>query len=161
MKLSILSCATILALAFVTPARAATPSGGVAFGATLFDRQVDFRVFFERVAVFAGYVDSSRKIDCRSDLLADCAYDPTQPRSGPTDIHQSDAYGEFTAPDGRPYAWVYLNDRNLWVVVDRERNWATHQLMSNYQHDLVDGTGDVIADHRILEDLVTSILEGD
>jgi hypothetical protein len=47
-------------------------------------------------------------------------YDPTQPRQDASDIHYSDAYGQFTGPDGFQYIWCYLPGRNEWVVARQD-----------------------------------------
>jgi hypothetical protein len=64
--------------------------------------------------------------------LITCAYDPTIPRSGPADIHHSNALGEFVGPDGDPWIWDYVQPRNLWIAVDENRSPATYALVVDY-----------------------------
>ena len=51
-------------------------------------------------------------------------WSPTIPRSGPADIHHSNALGEFVGPDGDPWIWDYVQPRNRWIAVDENREEA-------------------------------------
>lgn len=62
-----------------------------------------------------------------------CAYDPTTPRSGPTDIHHSNALGEFVGPDGDPWIWDYVQPRNQWIAVDENQSPTNYALVVAYE----------------------------
>jgi hypothetical protein len=107
-------------------------------GGYIFDRKEDFLSFFREIAAQNEYVDAPNHVDCTASADAPtCTYDPRTPRSYQQDTHHSDQFNEFLGPDGRRYIWVYLKDRNQWVVADRDRNTATYTIMHNYTTDVI------------------------
>ena len=63
----------------------------------------------------------------------------------PADTHLSDDYHELVGPDGRRYTWVYVQDRNTWVVADRDRNTATYKILNDYNVSVIKGEDDGIS----------------
>jgi hypothetical protein len=96
--------------------------------------------FFRSLAVTHG------RLGCTS--LETCTYDPTKRRVVPADTHLSDDYHEFVAPDGRRYAWVYVQDRHTWVFADRDRNTATYKIVNDYNLGVIKGEDDGVSPGR-------------
>jgi len=117
-------------------------------GGRVFGRLDDFIQYFRDIAFENNFYDPVNGIDCR-ERSNDCKYDPRTPRGYLQDTHFSDPYNEFLGPDARRYIWVYVPDRNQWVVADRDRNSATYTVMRNYTTDVIlqkdDGNGGVTA----------------
>lgn len=103
-------------------------------GGRVFLRERDMLDFFRGLAVRHG------KLGCTA--IETCTYDPTKKRVVPADTQLSDEYHEFVAPDGRRYAWVYVQDRNAWVFADRDRNTATYKILNDYNVDVIKGEDD-------------------
>jgi len=96
--------------------------------AFVFDRHVDFLDFFRQRAL-----TSDPALCGGGTTVSTCAYDPTIPRSGPADIHHSNALGEFVGPDGDPWIWDYVQPRNHWIAVDENRSPTTYALVVEYE----------------------------
>jgi hypothetical protein len=108
-------------------------------GGHTFYREVDFLTYFQDIAVqnnFKVSIPGGVNIDCTQGL-ASCNYDPRTPRAYPTDTFYSDSYNRFLGPDTRRWIWVYMQDRNEWVVADQDRNVSTYPTMYNYTTDVV------------------------
>lgn len=98
-------------------------------GGIIFTRQKDLQDYFRALAVKHG------KLGCTS--LETCTYDPLRPRADAAEQQQSDQLNEFVGPDGRRWAWAYIQDRNTWVVVDRDRNTATYKMVNDYALEIL------------------------
>ncbi len=107
-------------------------------GGRIFHRERDVLDFFRALAV------KHHQLGCTT--LETCDYNPMIRRVVPADTHLSDDYHEFIGPDGRRYTWVYVQDRNTWVVADRDRNTATYKILNDYNISIIraedDGVGD-------------------
>jgi hypothetical protein len=108
-------------------------------GGFIFSRLDDFLGYFRDIAHQVGFVDPVNKLDCSPSPGpgTNCNYDPRTPRAYQDDLLYSDVYNEFLGPDGRRYIWVYVPDRNQWVVADRDRNTATYTILRNYTTDVI------------------------
>jgi hypothetical protein len=116
-------------------------------GGQTFSRLEDFLAFFRLLAVQSNATDPNYADTfdgCSS--VPTCTYDPTIRRRNDTtaanDIHHSDLFNEFVGPDNRRYSWAYLKDRNTWVVVDRDRNTASYQIIRTYNQDVINQEDD-------------------
>ena len=69
--------------------------------------------------------------------VASCPYDPRVKQARTTDVNHSDGYNEFLGPDNRRYAWIFVQDRNQCVVVDRDRNTAAYLIVRQYNTDVI------------------------
>jgi len=106
-------------------------------GGYVFYRQQDFLDFFK------GLATKYNTVGCTdTEKLEDCTYDPSIPRDGSSDIHHSDDYNEFVGPDNRRWAWAYIQDRNTWVAVDRDRNTAAYIIVHAFNADVKHGEDD-------------------
>lgn len=112
-------------------------------GGKVFVRERDMLEFFRSMAVKHG------RYGCTT--TESCTYDPTKHRVVPADIQLSDEYNEFVGPDGRRYAWVYVQDRNTWVFADRDRNTATYKIVNDYNIDIIKGEDDGVSPGRAYE----------
>jgi hypothetical protein len=95
------------------PCEAPAPTSGDAY----FTRLDDFLGYFRLLAV-----GDQPALCGGGSTLETCAYDPRAPRADSSDIHHSDPLNEFIAPDGDPFIWVYLPDKNVWIVADARRS---------------------------------------
>ena len=103
-------------------------------GGFQFARQQDFLDYFRAIAV------KYNKNGCTD--VANCSYDPRPPKENESDIYHSDAYNEFTAPDGKRWAWAFIPSRNQWLAVDRDRNIASYLVVRAYNADIVNQQDD-------------------
>jgi hypothetical protein len=102
-------------------------------GGHVFYRERDFLDYFRGLAV-------QRNVYCPEPLTLDtCSYDPRARRSSVADAGHSDDFNEFIGPDNRRWAWTYVQDRNAWVVVDRDRNTASYQIVRSYNNLVIHG----------------------
>lgn len=99
--------------------------------ATTSSRDEDFEVYFRNIAVLVGYVDASRGANCTRGLTH-CTYDPTERRNSPTDVHYSDALNRFTAPDGTPWVWLYVQRLNEWFIAEESVAPVAYNLILTY-----------------------------
>jgi hypothetical protein len=106
-------------------------------GARVFFRKRDYLDFFRDLAVTHG------KHGCTD--INTCTYDPTVARITATDEVHSDVYHEFIGPDGRRYSWVYIEDRNVWMFCDQDRNTAMYKMMRDYNAEVVRGEDDGVS----------------
>jgi hypothetical protein len=106
-------------------------------GGRVFTRERDILDHFRALAVKHG------KYGCTT--LDNCNYNPMLRRVVPADTHLSDDYHEFVGPDGRRYTWVYVQDRNTWVVVDRDRNTASYKILNDYNIAVIKGEDDGVS----------------
>jgi hypothetical protein len=124
------------------PARAESQdwAGGHTFG-----RLEDFLAFFRDIAMTANFkvsIPAGANIDCSTDNIDACNYDPRIKRAYPGDQFYSDPYNRFLGPDGRRWIWAYLQDRNEWIAADQDRNTATYVTIYNYTSDVIFGQDD-------------------
>jgi hypothetical protein len=103
-------------------------------GGRLFTRLDDFLAFLRQLALVSSLVDPAHHVDCSPGGVdaGACEYDPRTPRLGPSDVHYSNALNEFVGPDGRPYIWIFIPDRNEWVLADANHSPATYALVLQY-----------------------------
>jgi hypothetical protein len=110
-------------------------------GGKVFFREQDFLNFFRTLQVqFHTKMSPQSNVGVAPFTCADvatCPYDPRVKQESPSDINHSDSYNEFLGPDNRRYAWVFVQDRNQWVVVDRDRNTAAYLIVRNYNTDVI------------------------
>ena len=100
-------------------------------GGHVFYRERDFLDYFRGLAA---------KYNTYGCLEFDtCLYDPRPAKFDAKDVGHSDDFNEFTGPDSRRWIWVYVQDRNAWVAVDRDRNTASYVIMRNYTNDVIHG----------------------
>jgi hypothetical protein len=102
-------------------------------GGHVFYREQDFLDYFRGLAVQTNTYCTD------TEDLQTCKYDPRQRRLGADDPGHSDDFNEFRGPDNRRWAWVYVQDRNAWVAVDRDRNTASYQIVRNYNNQVIHG----------------------
>jgi hypothetical protein len=118
-------------------------------GGWVFTRLDDFLAFFHNIATANNFSVPAVGIDCTHANADLCNYDPRTARAYPQDEFYSDQTNQFHGPDGRRYIWAYLQDRNTWVVADRDRHVGTYQIMYTYTSDLItardDGTAPGVA----------------
>ncbi len=103
-------------------------------GGQVFDREQDFLDYFRAVAVkhkFPGCPD-----------LGTCTYDPKLVQENSQDVYHSDSYNEFSAPDGKRWAWAYIPSRNQFIAVDHDRNIAAYLVVRAYNADVVNQQDD-------------------
>jgi hypothetical protein len=110
------------------------PSSPPCDGGWVFSRVGDFTAFFEDMAKLYALVVPAHGVDCTAAGLdaGRCNYDPRTPRLDPSDVHYSDADDRFIGPDGRSYVFVYVPDRNQWLVADASNSPATYALIVSY-----------------------------
>ncbi len=102
-------------------------------GGHVFARERDFLDYFRGLAVKNNtYCPDPQTLD-------DCKYDPRNRRAGPGDTGHSDDFNEFVGPENRRWSWTYIQDRNYWVAVDRDRNTASYQIIRSYNDQVVHG----------------------
>lgn len=66
-----------------------------------------------------------------------CTWNPMEPQQTSLDIGHSNAITQtFTGPDNRRWAWVFLQDRNQWFVVDQDRNPSAYFQVYTYNQDV-------------------------
>jgi hypothetical protein len=116
-------------------------------GGWYFTRSEDFLSFFQNIAVQNGFTAPQYNIKC--DNAVDCAggngftaYDPRTPIAYATDTYYSSNTNQFVGPDGKRYIWVYVQERNAWVVCDQDRHIGTYQVLLAYNTDVVQGLDD-------------------
>ncbi len=116
-------------------------------GGYAFSRLEDFLAFFQNIAVQNGFSIPRVGINC--DNAADCngangnvVYDPRTPQAFPQDTFYSNNLNEFIGANGRRYIWIYIQERNQWVVCDQDRNVATFQIFLNYTTDVIQSQDD-------------------
>jgi hypothetical protein len=105
-------------------------------GGKMFDTDREFLDYLHQLAV------DNNMFGCKSILDGTCTWDPTQRRAVPTDLYHSDTYNQFLGPDGRRYIWAYVQDRNTWVLADRDRNTASFIIIYNYTADIINAQDD-------------------
>ncbi|HEY8042003.1 MAG TPA: hypothetical protein VIF15_19505, partial [Polyangiaceae bacterium] len=120
-------------------------------GGHTFGRLQDFLDFFRDLAVqnhFADQYDTSGNPTHYCTSIADCTYDP-RVKATPEDPlvrFHSDVYNQFLGPGFRRWIWSYIQDRNAYVISDRDRNVATFVIQFNYNSDIYfaeeDGSGE-------------------
>ena len=100
-------------------------------GGWTFNREQDFVDYFKNIAV-----ESEVCTDFSS-----CTYDVTDPQAVP----KAEDTQIFTGPDGLNYIYMYMPDRNQWVLARQDRNIVMWRLIEQYNLDLIgnvdDGTG--------------------
>ncbi len=102
-------------------------------GGKVFGRERDFLDYFRGIAVKTNTY-------CPEPLTLDtCTYDPRARRTNPTEVGKSDDFNEFVGPDNRRYSWTYVQDRNTWIIVDRDRNTASYQIIRAYNNIVIHG----------------------
>ncbi len=68
--------------------------------------------------------------------FATCTYNPMTPQINAADIGHSNPQTQgFIGPDGRRWVWVYIQDRNLWVFADQDRNSSMYFQIFTYNQD--------------------------
>lgn len=110
-------------------------------GGKVFFREADFLNFFRTLQVQFNTTMSAQSnvgpAPFTCSVVATCPYDPRVKQARSTDVNHSDSYNEFLGPDNRRYAWIFVQDRNQWVVVDRDRNTAAYLIVRQYNTDVV------------------------
>jgi len=106
-------------------------------GGHIFYRLQDFLDYFRSIAIQNNFSSPADGINCTTDDLTACTYDPTQYRAYPSQTYYSDLYNEFETPDARRWSWAYISDNNTWVAVDRDRNTASYVILRTYNADVV------------------------
>ncbi|MBI5536227.1 MAG: hypothetical protein HY898_26125 [Deltaproteobacteria bacterium] len=91
-------------------------------GGFVFDRLQDFLDYWRDQAV--QYMDPI----CSGKDFKSCDYDPR---------NFSDKHNEFIGPDKRVWIWAYVQDRNQWVAVRKDRNIASYIILRNYNDFVV------------------------
>jgi hypothetical protein len=91
-------------------------------GGFVFDRLQDFLDYWGDMAI--EYMEPS----CVGKDLSTCKYDPRD---------LSDKHNEFIGPDKRVWIWAYVQDRNQWVAVRKDRNIASYIILRNYNDYVV------------------------
>jgi hypothetical protein len=91
-------------------------------GGFVFNRQQDFLDYFRQMAI------DFKEPGCVGGDLETCHYDPRP---------LSDRHNEFTGPDKRMWIWAYVQDRNQWVAVRKDRNVAAYVILRNYNDYVV------------------------
>ncbi len=118
-------------------------------GGYAFSRPEDFLSFFQSLAVQNGFQVASAGINC--DNVADCAgangytaYDPRTLQALPAGhvLLRTTRLHEFVGANGRRYIWIYIQERNQWVVCDQDRNVATYQTFLQYTTDVYQSQDD-------------------
>jgi hypothetical protein len=116
-------------------------------GGYSFSRNEDFLAYFQNIAVQNNFQVPRLGINC--DTLADCAgangntpYDPRLAQAFPTDYFYSNNLNQFQGPNGRRYIWIYIQERNQWVVADQDRNIETYQVFLGYTSDIIQSGDD-------------------
>ena len=116
-------------------------------GGMAFSRPDDFLSYFQAIAVQNGFAVPRLGIHC--DAAAHCAgdggfvpYDPRMPQAFPEDAFYSTKLNQFVAPNGRRYIWIYIQERNQWVICDEDRNVATYQTFLAYTTDVLQSLDD-------------------
>ncbi len=78
-----------------------------------------------------------------SDDISTCGYDPRDPEDADTP-YEWRKHNEFMGPDKRVWIWSYVQDRNQYVAVRKDRHVASYLIMRNYNDSVVyqldDGT---------------------
>jgi hypothetical protein len=114
-------------------------------GGHVFTRLQDVFDYFKNIAVqnphaeiFANdplATDPGKNEGCST--FTTCTYNPMTPQQSALDIgHSNSATQAFIGPDNRRWVWVYLNDRNLWFVVDQDRNPSSYYQVYTYNQDV-------------------------
>ena len=91
-------------------------------GGFVFDRLQDFLDYWRDMAV--QFLDPI----CPDADFKKCDYDPR---------NFSDKHNEFIGPDKRVWIWAYIQDRNQWVAVRKDRNIASYIILRNYNDFVV------------------------
>lgn len=90
--------------------------------------------YFRELAAQSGLVIPAHGIDCSPGELdaAVCDWDPQTPRLDPSDVHYSNAYSQFEAPNGDPDVIMYLPSLNYFLVVDGALDGTLYQELVAY-----------------------------
>jgi hypothetical protein len=122
-------------------------------GGVTFERERDFLDYVRRIAVNYQYQDCDENgLHCTAcTTLDNCTYDPRTPQLLPQQINQSDRHNSFIGPDGRTYIWMYLPNRNQYLLADKDRNVAMYTLMLTWATDVVDAEDDGSAGAQFFE----------
>ena len=92
-------------------------------GGYKFDTVTYFLDFFRDMAVTNGV--------CKT--METCKFDPRV---------IDDDHNEFIGPDKRVWVWLYIQDRNQYIAVQKDRHTATYILARNYANCVVFGQDD-------------------
>lgn len=86
-----------------------------------FSRVSDFLAYFRSLARLDQLVVPAHGVDCSSSAPdgGTCTYDPRQQRLDASDIHYSNDLNQFTGPDGQPWVWMNIGDRNELLAADQ------------------------------------------
>jgi hypothetical protein len=114
-------------------------------GGHVFTREQDVLDFFKNLAVQNPNAsifnndplatDPGHNENCST--FATCTYNPMAPQQTGLDIgHSNPITQSFIGPDNRRWAWVYLNDRNVWFAVDQDRNPSAYFQVYTYNQDV-------------------------
>jgi len=114
-------------------------------GGHKFTREQDALDFFKNLAVQNPHAaifkadplatDPTANEGCST--FATCQWNPMLPQQSTLDIGHSNAVTQgFVGPDNRRWVWVYLQDRNLWFVVDQDRNPSSYYQLYTYNTDV-------------------------
>jgi hypothetical protein len=113
-------------------------------GGHIFNREQDALDFFKNLAVqyphgaiFNTDPQAGATGNEGCSAFATCGWNPMLPQENSTDIgHSNPITQSFTGPDNRRWAWVFLQDRNQWFVVDQDRNPSAYFQVYTYNQDL-------------------------
>lgn len=106
-------------------------------GGFRFDRLQDFLTYFRDMAMqnqsLADPMCSTVPLDrtkCCAGVkdVSECLFDPRA---------ISDRYNEFIGPDKRLWIWAYVQDRNQWIAVRKDRNIASYKILHAYNNCVV------------------------
>jgi hypothetical protein len=113
-------------------------------GGLTFNRERDFLDYVHSLAAQYQFQNCDENgLNCQTCTSIDnCNWDPRPLQVKTSQITQSDRYNRFQGPDGRTYIWMYIRNRNQWVLADKDRNVALYTLMLNWSTDVVNGEDD-------------------
>jgi hypothetical protein len=100
-------------------------------GGKMFTQEQYAIQYFQGIAV----ANPTQANGCAS--LATCTYNPMTPQETPADIGHSSPTNNFIGPDGRRYAWMYIQDRNEYYFVDQDRNPSSYFQVYTYNTDVL------------------------
>lgn len=105
-------------------------------GGREFGGQAAFLAYFQSLASLDQLVVPAHHVDCSSGAAdaGACTYDPRQPRLDAADIHYSNDLHEFTGPDGQPWIWAYIKDRDTWLAADEITDPSGYACLVEYNH---------------------------
>jgi hypothetical protein len=126
-----------------------------------FSRERDFLDYVHGIAVQFRFnsCDLNGQNCSVCTTLDSCTWDPRIRQTQVTQLTQSDSYNRFQGPDGRTYIWMYSNQRNAWIVADKDRNVAMYTLLLNYTTDVINGEDDGYSGAQALERKVRFALD--